>query len=131
MKEKAEKRKHAERIANYYYKEWRAERTENKKQLKHKYIKALEYSQIQFFIPTDLLYPQYDVNGKERVLGSGVFGTVTLNKYKDNLVAVKCFDQSEKKKKVIHEAKILLSLKFTKVYQQSWVCVLIKCRIKL
>lgn len=108
------KRKIAERVANNYYREWTIERKEKDKALANQ-VFTTAILPPSMYIRNELLH--CSENSKERVIGSGSFGTVTLCKYKGDFVAVKSLkiegDETETviRRRALHEAKVLLNLK--------------------
>ncbi|XP_020915462.1 seven transmembrane domain-containing tyrosine-protein kinase 1 [Exaiptasia diaphana] len=113
--EECRKRKKAERIANNYYWEWRAEREAKDEALENQINKPSSLPD-SFYIKSSLLHFDVDGNGEE-IIGAGVFGTVKLCLYKGSIVAAKCFEESGEetvaatKRSILKEAKVLLNLK--------------------
>jgi serine/threonine protein kinase len=112
------RRKLAERVANNYYKEWKAEREAKDKALEKQVFKPTFHLPDSFYIKNELL--NFESN-TSNIIGSGVFGTVKLCQYKGSCVAVKCLKTSTEEsvhiqkeaslKAIIREAKVMLSLK--------------------
>jgi len=121
-KMEVKKRKLAERVANKYYKEWKAERCEKDRALGNQVLKPTAGLPDSLYIKSELLNLESSTCTNDNIIGSGVFGTVKLCNYKGSCVAVKCLKrlseesdfihtEAELRRATIHEAKILLNLK--------------------
>ena len=111
-------------VLNNYYREWRAERKEKEELLAIK-SKVNNFS-CNRLLPTFYLTEENLHITENIIIGSGVFGSVKVQKFKDRRVAVKEITnndislEQQKHFYVLREVKILINLKsLTILYPHS------------